>query len=290
MRNLIIALLPIFFIAACTQTTSSTNQTKLKESEQISIQFRSITFNYMEKTKDVDKPGMLIFEESRLILQDKNSKEAFYIQKITETDGILSFMTKNSKNEKVDFIIEFNNNSISKVKLNLLDMNGTIALTVPISTTQDKLKKLYQNNISTCNCNTMNRADGVIITSCDPRPIASDNELEVGISLLESNSDFYASLALRFSNKIKYLENDVNIVLEDGNHIKTSIINQQKTMIANSELLLAILKLTTQDLEIIKQSDIAVISFDLNDKYKRTYEAKTNKDVLKKHYQCLKNN
>lgn len=290
MRNFVIVLISLIFIAACAQTCSATNQIKPKVSEQISIQFLSMTFNFMGKTQNIDKVGKLIFEDKRLIIQDKSSKEAFYIQKITEADNILSFMTKNSKNEKATFFIEFNNNSVSKVKLNMFDMDGIIAITAPISATQDKLKKLYNNKISPCNCNTMNRADGAIITSCDFRPIASDDELEVGMSLLKSNSDIFGSLALRFSNKIKYLENDVDIVLEDGNHIKTSIINQQKAIIGNSELLLAILKLTTQDLEKIKRSGIAIISFELNDNYKRTYEAKTNKDVLIKHYQCLKNN
>jgi hypothetical protein len=241
----------------------------------------------MGKNQTMNKSGKIIFEQNRLILAGGGSKETFDIIKISQADNILSFDTQNNKQEKASFYLVYTVNKIEKVNLNMQGMDGTLVIGIH-SVTIDNLMAIYKNQISTCNCNTINRADGAIITSCDPLPVASDNKMEIGLSLMSNGTTIYGAISIRFTdNNIMPLVNNINIVLEDGQHISASYINQQKTVIGNSAVQLGVFELTSANVSKIKISNVSVINFTLSDNFARSFEARTNKDVLITHYNCI---
>jgi hypothetical protein len=280
----------IFLLLFCTQKTALTHQVNYNTNESPYIQFNEITFNYHGQTRKQAKPGKIIFEKERLIMQIENSKEAFYINEIKEAENILTFKTKNSKDENALFYIVFKNSKIRKVTINMYDMDGVLSLSKTIKATLFNLRELYNDKISACSCNSMQRADGAFIIYCEPLPVAFNNELELGLSLLKNNSVIFGALSLRFHDKIKHIIGDINIVLQNGVNIKASLINQQDNYIGDFEVLLAIYNLTEQNIGQLKQSEISTISFKLNDNINRTYEAKTNQDAFIKHLDCLRRN
>lgn len=273
-------------LTSCIQNSSKNQSSEVKKEEKIFIPFSSMTLTYMGKEQTQNQSGKILFEKERIIMQGGNSKEAFYIQKISEADNVIVFQTMNNKKEESTFYIEFNEQNVSKVKINILGMDGFFRISSG-NADYSKLNTIYEENVSDCNCNLINRADGANINSCDPLPVSSDETMEVGLSLMSNNSIIYGAIALRFSSNIESIQSEVNIVLKNGYHIKGTIISQQKTIIGNSEVQLAIFNLSQKDIASIQNNDISVISFELDNNFLRSFQAQTNKDVLKKHYNCL---
>lgn len=277
----------LLLLISCGQNPQSTNKIQHSKEVELSIPFASMTITYLGKNKTDNKSGKVIFEKERLIMQGLSSKEAFYIKKISQAENILTFQTENSQNEVFSFYIEFGTEYVSEINLKMLGMDGTLNISenkISYST----LSKFYESKISRCNCNLINRSDGMQIKTCDPLPVSSDNKIQIALSLMSNSSVVYGTIAIRFlDNKISDFKGGIDVILENGDHISHPYTSQQRTIIGDSEVQLAIFELSENDLLKMKISEISVISFKLSDNITRTFEAHTNKNVFIKHLDCL---
>ena len=288
-KNILVpAILVLILFTSCIQTPNSDSQvSNSRNTQALIIPFNSMSFYLNGKTQKRNQAGKIIFEKSRIVMQGGNSKEAFTITRISQADNILTFQTENNKNEKFKFIFILDNDNIIKVDFNMFDMDGYFN-TDYHQVTKSKLLDMYKDQISDCNCNKTNRADGVVVYSCDPLPVASDNNLSLGLSLMSSNSLVYGSISIRFiNNNIKQLSGKIDIILENGNHISKKYINQQETIIGNSKVQLAIFEFSNSDIQKIRKNKVSVINFSFTDSITRAFEVKTNSDVFIRHYNCL---
>lgn len=150
-----------------------------------------------------------------------------------------------------------------------------MCLTVPISVNAQ------------CNCETINRDDGVTITTCEPAPIGGDQTLEFAISMITNGNDYFISLNILFDTPPQKATGNLMIRFTDNNMLNFTAVNSQMAFIGGRELAQSIYLVDDFVLENLKQKDIYTVSFRLEDQTLRTYEARDNKGIIKRHLQCL---
>ena len=138
-----------------------------------------------------------------------------------------------------------------------------------------------------CNCETINRDDGVTITTCEPAPVGGDQNLEIAISMITNGNDYFLSLNIIFESSPQKATGNLMIRFSDNNMLNFTAVNSQMTFIGGREMAQSIYLIDDFVIDNLKQKDIYTVSFRLEDQTLRTYEAHDNKDIIKRHLRCL---
>lgn len=142
-----------------------------------------------------------------------------------------------------------------------------------------------------CDCPQLKREDGTTITQCNPLPVSGDNSTQIGLSVSTNGDAGFVGLTIRFAKSALKLAagSRLNIVLNDGNSIGLTLVNQTPLYIGNSQVTQGIFNLTdSQSLKLMK-SNIKTIGFVTSSGIQRIYQAKHNADVLKNGLNCIVN-
>jgi len=138
-----------------------------------------------------------------------------------------------------------------------------------------------------CNCETINRDDGVTIRTCEPVPIGGDQTLEFAISMITNGNDYFLSLNIIFDSTPQKATGNLMIRFSDNNMLNFTAVNSQMAFIGGREMAQSIYLIDDFVIDNLKQKDIYTVSFRLEDQTLRTYEAHDNKDIIKRHLRCL---
>lgn len=138
-----------------------------------------------------------------------------------------------------------------------------------------------------CNCETINRDDGMNITTCEPAPVGGDQTLEFAISMITNGNDYYISLNILFDIPPQKTTGNLMIRFDDNRMMNFTSVNSQLSFIGGRELAQSIYRVDDFILDNLKHHDIYTISFRLEDQTLRTYEVQNNKDIIKRHLNCL---
>ncbi len=142
------------------------------------------------------------------------------------------------------------------------------------------------NLFAQCNCETINK-ENVTIKQCNPLLVGGDKTLHCGIALGKTGNEKHLSLTIRFIEKAMEVNSKITIWLQNGNSIDISLFNGGLAYVGNSQIAQAIYKLDDNIISKLKDSKIKTIAFTLTDGLRRTYEVKTNSDVIIEHLKCL---
>lgn len=138
-----------------------------------------------------------------------------------------------------------------------------------------------------CNCETINRDDGVTIKICEPAPIGGDQTLMFSISVITSGSDYFISLNIIFDSTPQKATGNLMIRFSDNNMLNFTAINSQMAFIGGREMAQSIYLIDDFVIKNLRQTEINTVSFRLEDQALRTYEAHDNKDIIRRHLRCL---
>lgn len=138
-----------------------------------------------------------------------------------------------------------------------------------------------------CNCETINRFDGVVITSCEPAPVGGDQLLEFAISMITNGNDYFLSLNIIFDSPPQKASGNLMIRFEDNDMLNFTAVNSQMAFIGGREMAQSIYMIDDFVLNKLKQQNIYTVSFRLEDQTLRTFQAQDNIDIIKRHLRCL---
>lgn len=138
-----------------------------------------------------------------------------------------------------------------------------------------------------CNCETINRFDGVVITTCEPAPVGGDQYLEFAISMISNGNDYFLSLNIIFDSPPQKASGNLMIRFTDNNLLNFTAVNSQMAFIGGREVAQSIYMIDDFVLDTLRDQNIYTVSFRLEDQTLRTYEAQDNKDIIKRHLRCL---
>ena len=141
--------------------------------------------------------------------------------------------------------------------------------------------------LSQCNCESINRADGIKIVQCNAMPLAYDNNTQVGVACASNGQDKFLNVAIRFKSTAQNISGNLTIRLEDNNMMTFRLVKAQLAYIGNSQVANAVFLTNSADVDKLKKSKIKTITFKLKDQLTRTYQATSNSDVLVNQLQCL---
>ena len=159
--------------------------------------------------------------------------------------------------------------------LNLKIILTIVFLTVPLT--------VYSN----CNCETINRDDGVTIKVCEPKPIFGDESLEVAISILNDGLNYYVSSNIKFERSLQKIMGNMIVRFSNNEMITFTVIDSQIALIDGREIAQSIYYVEEFVMNTLKEEDLSTISFRLEDQVLRTYEVLDNKGVLKEQLKCI---
>lgn len=138
-----------------------------------------------------------------------------------------------------------------------------------------------------CDCEKINRDDGVIVTQCNPLPVAYDNNTQVGLAAASNGREKYITITVRFKYTAQDITGNLSIRLADNNLITFELVNSGLAFIGNSQVAQGVFFANELDITKLKKSNIKTITFKLADGLLRTYQATSNADVLKSQVRCL---
>jgi len=141
--------------------------------------------------------------------------------------------------------------------------------------------------LSQCNCESINRGDGIKIVQCNAMPLAYDNNTQVGVACASNGQDKFLNVVIRFKSTAQNISGNLTIRLENNSMMSFSLVKAQLTYIGNSQVANAVFLTNSADVAKLKKSKIKTITFKLKDQLTRTYQATSNSDVLVNQLQCL---
>lgn len=140
---------------------------------------------------------------------------------------------------------------------------------------------------SQCNCETIKRDDGTNVVQCNPFPVASDNNTQIGLAIASNGESNFVTVTIRFSDKAQNITGDLTLRLNDNNLLTLSLINNGLAYIGNNEVAQGVYILNSNHKNKITNSSIKTISLKLSDNLTRTYKGEMNTDILMKQVKCL---
>ena len=140
---------------------------------------------------------------------------------------------------------------------------------------------------SQCNCETIKRDDGTNVVQCNPFPVSSDNNTQIGLGIASNGESNFVTITIRFSDKAQNIKGDLTLRLNDNNLLTLSLINNGLAYIGNNEVAQGVFILNSNHKNKITNSSIKTISLKLSDNLTRTYKGKMNTDILMKQVKCL---
>lgn len=148
---------------------------------------------------------------------------------------------------------------------------------------------MTQKVISQCQskCETINRFDGVTIISCEPLPVAGNENLEAAISLVSNGDKKFIALSVIFNSKAQNITGNLFIRLKNNSMLQFTAVNNEMNIIGGRELAQAIYRIDEFIINQLSNNLIYTISFRLEDQLLRTFESDINQDVIKNQIKCL---
>jgi hypothetical protein len=140
---------------------------------------------------------------------------------------------------------------------------------------------------SQCNCETIKRDDGTNVVQCNPLPVASDNNTQIGFAIASNGEVNFVTVTIRFSGKAQNITGDLTLRLDDNNLLTLSLINNGLAYIGNNEVAQGVFLLNSNHKNKVSNSSIKTISLKLSDNLIRTYKGKMNTGVLIQQVKCL---
>jgi hypothetical protein len=141
-----------------------------------------------------------------------------------------------------------------------------------------------------CNIQINNRADGTVIKYLRAEHIASNEKLEVGLSLQTNGANYYLGTVIRYLSTAYAPTGDLTISTELNQTRVLKLYSSQKTYINGSEVYIAAYQLSKQDIKKLTVSNLKYITFETSDKVLNALKASKNKDVVINQYKCLTSN
>jgi hypothetical protein len=138
-----------------------------------------------------------------------------------------------------------------------------------------------------CNCQKISRDDGTVVTQCNPVPVAYNDQTQVGLAVASNGEQKFVTITVRFKGSAQKIIGNLTIRLKDNNMITLELINSELSLIGNSEVAQGVFSANKSDLIKLKKAGIKTLSFELQDKLLRTFEATSNSGVLKTQIGCL---
>lgn len=136
-------------------------------------------------------------------------------------------------------------------------------------------------------CETINRFDGVTIISCEPLPVAGNENLEAAISLVSNGDKKFIALSVIFNSKAQNITGNLFIRLKNNSMLQFTAVNNEMNIIGGRELAQAIYRIDEFIINQLSNNLIYTISFRLEDQLLRTFESDINQDVIKNQIKCL---
>lgn len=261
--------------------------------------YDKFTASYQGKTQTQNYSGTIVFMKKEVHIFRGNKGEKFFIKEFNKESSKLTLKTVNNLGDNATFTI-FTINGKTKVES---EFDGVI---MKFSITKGEFSeiKLYANTDTDnqgdkdtrsttteadkdCNCEKINRDDGTLVTQCISLPVGKDNTTEVGLAMASNGQENFISLTVRFKGTVNSVSGDLSVRLDNNNLMTFELVNEQLAYIGNSQVAQGIFLATNTDINKLKKSDIQTLSFKLNDGLMYTYQATTNKNLLKKQIGCL---
>ncbi len=277
------------------------NQEFAVPDDQSSYEFHYDKFivSYQGKTQAQNYSGTIVLMDKEVQILRGNKGEKFFIKNFKRESNKLILKTVNTVGDNVTFTI-FTLNGETKVET---ELEGVI---MKFSLTKGKFSeiKLYTNTDTgnqgdkaprtttketneNCKCEKVNRDDGTLVTQCISLPVGKDNTTEVGLAMASNGQENFITLTVRFKGAANNVSGDLSIRLENNNLMTFELVNEQLTYIGSSQVAQGIFLATDTGINNLEKSDIQTLSFKLNDGLLYTYQATTNKNLLKKQTNCL---
>jgi hypothetical protein len=140
---------------------------------------------------------------------------------------------------------------------------------------------------SQCDCEKIRREDGVV-TQCNPRPIAGDDNLQIGIALASNGEKKFLTLTIRYlSGPALKISGDINVRSYNNNLSTYNLINAQSSYVGNSKVENGLFLINETQFNNLKYAKLMTISVKLSDDRIHTYEVTLNPNVLMEQARCL---
>lgn len=165
------------------------------------------------------------------------------------------------------------------------NMKKAITFTFIIITFSTMTQKVFGQCHS--KCETINRFDGITVISCEPLPVAGDDNLEAAISLVSNGEEKFIALSVLFNSTTQKLSGNLIIRLKNNSMLQFTAVNSEMNIIGGRQLAQAIYRIDDFIINQLRNHLIYTISFRLEDQILRTFESDLNQGVIKEQLECL---
>lgn len=146
---------------------------------------------------------------------------------------------------------------------------------------------IYGSFSQCADCTTLKRDDGTTINQCPTKPVAADQEIQIGLSALTNGTDFFVAVSVRFRYSVQRILSPLGFHLDNNKMVKLTLSKQQELTAGGSNFIQGFFIVTADQLAILKSSNIKIVHIILSDGKLRPIEALKNPDVLKIGFNCL---
>lgn len=268
----------ILFVSCLNNPSTIQKQTKYE------LRFDKMFVKFQDKSQSNNVAGKIILLKNEIQVIQGNQGEKFKVKNIESSVNKYTIFTVNNQNAPAIFRISKKNDIIYVVA----DLEGVI---MDFNITSGRFEEilLYQSNKleTKCDCETINRDDGTVITQCNPLPVANDNSTQVGLAVSSNGLDVFVALTVRFASTVKEITGDLSLRLMDNNMLTLNLINAELGKIGNNQVAMAVFIIDAGNMSKLKQSALKTISFRTSDGLLRTYECTLNSNVLARQLNCI---
>jgi hypothetical protein len=146
---------------------------------------------------------------------------------------------------------------------------------------------LNTNSKSNCNCQNV-VTNGNRSYMCVPLPIYDTSNLNVAVSLIESNSTKYVLLNALYNRRARAFEGGLNIEFRNGRTHYFRNENSATSTVGGEELIQGVFRIVSSSESSIEVSDIDEVSFKFDNGREYTLRSSLiNRDVLRNQIQCF---
>lgn len=138
-----------------------------------------------------------------------------------------------------------------------------------------------------CNININSRADGVVVRYINPELVGIGNQCELGLSVQTNGSEYYLSTTVRYKGKPQKQTGDLKIQLSNNQSLQLKIFTSQLAVMRDQQVSLGVFYLSNSDVHKLKNSSIRTVVFKEFSGNNQIIILSQNKEVAKRHINCL---
>lgn len=138
-----------------------------------------------------------------------------------------------------------------------------------------------------CGCKLLTQNDGSIVIQCDPLPVASDSNTQLGLSFTATETYALIGVTVRFSSSSLKIAGDLDIRMANNQMLKLKMLNSQIVRVSDSELAQAIFIINDSHIDKLLKSNLSIITLKFSDGKLRTYKISQNSSVIKNQITCV---